>query len=108
MLYLRICFDKAGMSDQRNAKRQEHREYLVPFLEPGQDVLIREAGPMCVEDGESNLGSFLIVEADSIEAVQKFHDNDPFSKAGVFGDVRLVRWDKHIENRINEPDASGI
>jgi uncharacterized protein YciI len=54
---------------------------------------------MCVSDGDdTNLGSFMIVDAPSFADLQRFHDNDPFTKGGVYGAVRLVRWDRHIGN----------
>jgi len=97
--YLRICFDKPDMGDLRNQLRQNHRDYLNPFLGEGQPVVIRQAGPMCISDSDdTNLGSFLIVEANSAKDVEEFHDNDPFTKAGVYGTVHLVRWDRHIDN----------
>ena len=99
MLYLRICFDKPGVEALRNDVRAEHREYLKPFTERGSSVFIYQAGPMCVSDiDDTNLGSFLIVEAKSLEEVRSFHEEDPFTKAGVYGDVRVVRWDRHINN----------
>ena len=99
MLYLRICFDKPGVGDLRNQVRAVHREYLKPFTERGSPVFIVQAGPMCVSDtDDTNLGSFLIIEANSLEEAQAFHESDPFAKAGVYGDVRVVRWDRHINN----------
>lgn len=99
MLYLRICFDKPESGAIRDELRMTHREYLKPFLEAGKGVRILQAGPMCINDTDDrNLGSFLIVEADSVQEVQAFHDGDPFTKAGIFDDVRLVRWDRHIVN----------
>jgi uncharacterized protein YciI len=99
MLYLRMCFDSAGKDDLRNETRAEQRAYLVPFLAPGQDVHIVQAGPMCVSDtSDQNLGSFFILEAPSMKAVEDFHAGDLFTKKGVFGNATLVRWDRHIDS----------
>ena len=99
MLYLRNCFDKLGMGAMRNELRMQHREYLKPYLEPGRPVRIIQAGPICTSDtDDTNLGSFLILEADSLAAVEQFQTGDPFTTAGIYGDVRLVRWDRHIQN----------
>jgi uncharacterized protein YciI len=60
---------------------------------------ILQAGPMCVTDtDDTNLGSFFILEASSMDAVESFHAGDPFTKSGVFGTAKLVRWDRHIGN----------
>jgi len=92
VLYLRICFDKAGAGDLRETLREEHRAYL----RSGAIKLI-QAGPMCVSDADdTNLGSFMVLDADSLAEVETFHNGDPFTMGGVYGDVRLVRWDKHI------------
>ena len=99
MLYLRICFDKPGLGDLRNEVRAEHREYLTPFRDPGGSVHVHQAGPMCVSDTDlTNLGSFFLLEAASAEAVRAFHEGDPFTRVGLYGEVRLVRWDRHIGN----------
>ncbi len=97
MYYLRTCFDKPGMGELRNEHRSSHREYLKPFVEEGRAVRIILAGPMCVSDSDdTNLGSFMIVEAPSIGDVETFHNNDPFTLRGIFGRVEIVRWDRHI------------
>lgn len=91
MLYLRMCFDKPGTEDLRNEHRADHRAYLASGV-----VKLVQAGPMMSDDDTHNIGSFMIVEADDLETVRRFHDNDPFTKADLFGEVRLHRWDKHI------------
>lgn len=97
MLFLRICFDAPGKGELRNQFREKHRAYLKPFIAPGQSVHLVQAGPMCVsDDDDTNLGSFMIVEADSIAQVQAFHEGDPFTLEGVFGRVDICRWDRHI------------
>lgn len=92
MLYLRMCLDKEGVGDKRNELRQEHREYLM-----NGGVRVVQAGPMCVSDtDDTNIGSFLIIEADSHEQAMRFHEGDPFTKAGLYDHAHVHRWDKHI------------
>jgi uncharacterized protein len=92
MLYLRMCHDRAGALDVREEFRQEHRAYLKSGV-----VNIVQAGPICIGDtNDTNIGSFMIVEAQSRAEVQAFHDGDPFTKANLYGDVTISRWDKHI------------
>jgi uncharacterized protein YciI len=94
--------DRSGVGDQRNAFRDAHRAYLKPFAEPGKAVRILQAGPMCASDtDDTNLGSFMIVDAPSAKAVRRFHDDDPFTKAGIYGEFQLLRWDRHIHNPEN-------
>lgn len=97
MLYLRICFDRPGTGDQRNEIRAAHRAYFQPNLLNDAEVRIIQAGPMCVaDDSDENIGSFMILEAPSKEKAKAFHDNDPFTLAGLFDRVELCRWDRHI------------
>lgn len=92
MLYLRMCFDRTDAGDLRNELRQEHRDYLTSGV-----VEIVQAGPMCVSDtDDSNIGSFLIIEAESHEQAMRFHEGDPFTKAGLYDHAHVHRWDKHI------------
>ena len=97
MLYLRVCFDKPDSSALRASERLAHRTYIASFLPEGGYVRVVQAGPMCGTDtDDTNVGSFMVVEADSIEAAQRFHNEDPFTKAGLFSRADLVRWDRHI------------
>ncbi len=106
MLYLRMCFDSPGKDALRDTTRSEHRAYLVPFLSPGENVHILQAGPMCGSDAsDQNVGSFFILEATSMKAVKDFHAGDPFTKKGVFGDATLVRWDRHIDSSSESHDT---
>jgi len=92
MLYIRMCFDKPGLSSVRDSVRAEHRAYV------GSGVIKTvQAGPLCAGDADdTNIGSFFIVEADTREQVAKFHENDPLTKAGLYGEVLIHRWDKHL------------
>ena len=97
MLYLRICFDKPGLNEKRDAFRAAHRAYFQPNLQPDAEVRIVQAGPMCAEDESGrNIGSFMILEAPSLAEAQRFHDNDPFTAEGLFDRVDLCPWDRHI------------
>lgn len=97
MLYIRICFDKAGTTELRETHRAAHRAYFKPNLEDGADVRLVQAGPMCVSDqDDTNLGSFMILEANNLADVQRFHDGDPFTQVALYDKVFIHRWDKHI------------
>jgi uncharacterized protein len=91
MLYIRVCIDKTGTEPLRDQHRSAHRDYLASGV--AKVVL---AGPLLADHGAQNVGSFMVVDADSHAAVQQFHDNDPFTKAGLFGEVLIHRWDKHV------------
>ena len=96
MLYIRLCIDKSGSTELRNRLRPEHRAYFQPNLQPGAAVRLVQAGPLCIGDSDDNLGSFMILEAPSLADAQRFHDDDPFTKAGLFATAHVHRWDKHV------------
>lgn len=100
MLYLRICFDNKDAGGLRDELRKTHREYIGAYVGAAKDgIQVVQAGPMCVGDDTSkNLGSFLIIEANSLEDVVRFHENDPFTRANLFERADVVRWDRHIGN----------
>lgn len=97
MLYIRLCFDKSGTTELRNKIRADHRAYFKPNMEPGAAVHLVQAGPLCVSDtDDTNLASFMIIEAKSEAEVQAFHEGDPFTKAGLYEKSYVHRWDKHV------------
>ena len=103
MLYLRMSFDSENAGDLRERTSKEHREYIASFLQQRDGVTVVQGGPMLADDGGDHiLGSFLVVEAASHAEVQAFHDNDPFTRAGLFSRYDVVRWDRHIGNSSEE------
>lgn len=99
MLYLRLCFDRAGSTELRETHREAHRAYIkshVSGAEPGKAKVIL-AGPLCVSDtDDTNVASMMIVEAGSLDVVREFHDRDPFTVNGLYESADIRRWDKHL------------
>jgi uncharacterized protein YciI len=100
MLYLRICFDKRDAGGLRDELRKRHREYIGSHVGMKKNgIQVVQGGPMCVGDDVSkNLGSFLVIEADSLDDAMRFHNEDPFTRAELFDRSDVVRWDRHIGN----------
>jgi uncharacterized protein len=91
MLFIRLCFDKSGLG----ALREEHRAAHRAYLKSGAIKLV-QAGPLMDNDNKHNIASFMIVEADSLDQVNRFHDGDPFTKVGLFERSFIHIWDKHV------------
>jgi uncharacterized protein YciI len=87
MLFACLSFYKPDAGPARAEARDAHLAYLRDATLPIQ------AGPLLDEDG-GNAAAFIIVEADDIETVRRFHAGDPFTKAGVFDRVHIHRWRK--------------
>ena len=82
MLFVLFCEDKPDSQAVRRATRQAHLDYVA-----SQTNRIRLAGPLLSDDGETMLGSLLIIEADDLAAARTLHENDPYTRAGLWGNV---------------------
>jgi uncharacterized protein len=99
MRYIRLCYDRGGTEQLRNKLRADHRAYFQGYLQQGSAVRVVDAGPLCVNDtDDTNIASFMIIEADCRADVVDFHDNDPFTKADLYERVEIQRWDQHFAN----------
>ena len=82
MLYVLFCEDKPDSEELRLANRENHLSWVGTRAHQ-----IRLAGPMLSDDGEHMLGSMFILEADSIDEVRTFNGEDPYTLAGLWGNV---------------------
>ncbi len=81
--FILIRRDKKGALETRLATRQAHLAYVE---KAGANVLL--AGPM-LDDGGNFCASVFILEAESQSDAQRFADEDPYAKAGVFGETEI-------------------
>jgi hypothetical protein len=89
MLYVIRCTDKPGHQDVRKANRDSHIAMLEEY---GERIIA--AGPTLEDDGDGMTGSVIILEAPDRTAVDRFLQNDPYAKAGLFERVEVSRWKK--------------
>ena len=89
MPYAIITRDKPNSLHLRNETRADHLEYLTS----NQDKLLA-AGAQVDDDGEGGSGGIIIVDTEDRAEAEAFIRNDPFTKAGLFGGVEVVRWRK--------------
>ncbi len=82
MLYVLFCEDKPDSEGLRLTNRKSHLDWVG-----GKTDQIRLAGPMFSDDGQHMVGSMFILEADSVEAVRAFNGDDPYTLAGLWGNV---------------------
>jgi len=83
MQFVMYCTDKPGSLELRMATRAAHLEYIETA-----SVKIVLAGPLLDPAGGMR-GSLFVVDADSIEAAQRFSAADPYRKAGLFERVEI-------------------
>ena len=92
VIYLRLCLDGSDKQDLRKRHRAERQLWLAS---PPSKIL--EAGPLFKDDGcEDYAGTMMLIEAESREAVLALHDDDPFTKAGIYEQVVIMPYQKRV------------
>ena len=86
MLFSVYALDKPGAQEIRLRNRSDHLAYVA------ETGCVKVAGPLLDDDGEQMIGSLLIIEADEISAVERWLENDPYAKAGLFQSVSVRPW----------------
>lgn len=88
------CLDYAGAVALRLANYEAHKAYLAQGA-----VRTVISGPLLAPDGETMIGSLFVFEAESVSEVEAFNAQDPFSKAGVWAEVRIHPFSMRVDNR---------
>lgn len=87
MLFVIICEDKPDHAARRAELRPAHLDYLAGV----KDVIVT-AGPMLADDGQTALGSLLIVDVADRAAAEKFAAEDPYATGGLFAQTTVLLW----------------
>jgi uncharacterized protein len=87
--YAIITRDKANSVQLRNEARAEHLEYLTRH----QKKLLA-AGAQVDDDGQGGYGGIILVDTEDRAEAEAFIRDDPFTKAGLFCGIEVVRWRK--------------
>ncbi|MGD9867844.1 MAG: YciI family protein [Hyphomicrobiales bacterium] len=93
MLYTLICTDKPDMLAVRQDTRAAHLEFLK-----GLGDRLKAGGPFIAGDGETPIGSLVIIEASSLEDAKKIASQDPYARAGLFQSVDIRPWKWVLNN----------
>jgi uncharacterized protein YciI len=87
MLYIIYCRDDPRVSkDIRLAHMESHLGYLAQHAQ-----LIVLGGAMLAEDGETRVGSTLILNVDSFAQAEAFSSSEPYRRAGLYQSVTITR-----------------
>lgn len=81
--------DKADGLEVRKATRPAHLAW-IDQLAPR----VKIGGPMLADDGQTPVGSMLVVEAETLEAAKALFAADPYAQAGLWHStsVRPFNW----------------
>ena len=91
MPYMIETWDRPGAADIRMQTRPAH----IAYLEANLGKLLA-AGAKLADDGETAIGTLYLVGTDSRDEAQQFVAADPFTIAGVPGQIIVTRWRKAI------------
>jgi uncharacterized protein YciI len=90
-LFALHALDRPGTIELRLEHYAAHRSFVEnESARPNFTIVM--SGPLQSEDGETMVGSLFIVEADDLATVEAFAAADPFTTAGVWGEVRINRF----------------
>ncbi len=89
MLFAIHCHDKPGHPQTRLANRPAHVAYLAAY----RDAIVL-AGPLLADDGQSMIGSLLVLDLPDRAAADAFLAGDPYGQAGLFESVSVVPFRK--------------
>jgi uncharacterized protein YciI len=86
------CLDHPGMLQRRLDNYEAHKAYLQTA--PVKTLI---SGPLVELDGKTIIGSFFLYEADHINELQRFVDEDPFNKAGIWRTIEVRAFLKRVD-----------
>ena len=88
------CLDHKHAQPLRLENYESHKAYLAT----GQ-IRTVISGPLLTTDGETMIGSLFVFEAESLAEVTEFNANDPFTRAGVWAEVKIHPFNMRVDNR---------
>lgn len=84
------AIDKPGALPLRLEHYAAHRAYVEDQEAQGVTVIL--SGPLQTDDGERMTGSLFVLQAQTRAAIENFVAADPFTREGVWGEVRISRF----------------
>ncbi len=87
MLFAIHALDAPGSLDKRLALRPDHREYLAGIRD--QTAF---SGPLIADDGETMVGSLMVMDFPDRAAVEAWLVNEPYNRGGLFASVAIYAY----------------
>jgi uncharacterized protein YciI len=97
MLFVIHALDGDGGLAKRAVHGDAHRAHIAGAASYGVKIVI--SGPLVKDDGETMIGSLIVIEAENREAAERFNASDPYHLAGVFEKVTISGFLKRQDNR---------
>ena len=71
----------------RHEFRQAHEAYLAAHAH-----MIMARGPLVTDDGETPVGSVLLLDVPDMDTAWAFFEKEPFYSSGVYQEINCHRW----------------
>jgi hypothetical protein len=91
MHWVLLANDRADAGTIRADTRAVHLDWIA-----GSSDHVVRAGPFLSDDGESMLGSLLIIDFPDRKAAEAWAADDPYAKAGLFESVTITAWKQTV------------
>lgn len=91
MLYLILGTHKKDSAEKRLQARPKHLELLKALENQNRLVL---AGPLLKPDGSGAQGGLIVADFETIEAAQRWVDEDAYTLAGIYENVDIKPFEK--------------
>lgn len=101
MLFTFILIDKPESADLRQRVRPEHKAYLSDMAD-----CIAFAGPLTHDDGQTMLGSLLVIDFPDRDAAHAWIAQEPFTKAGLYGSTAVHAFVNLWPQKVGFPKPS--
>lgn len=95
MLYAFHLIDRPGSAALRLQMRPEHKACLALLQER-----IAFAGPLLQDDGQTMIGSLLVIDFPSRVAAEAWLAEEPFHRSGLYGSVQIHAFSNLWPQRI--------
>jgi uncharacterized protein len=86
--WLMVCRHRDGCEELREQHREAHRAHVATG--GGGVARVLTGGALTLDDGQTPVGNFGVMEAPTREAVRAFADADPFARAGLVETVEIT------------------
>ena len=101
MIHIFHMLDKPDSAELRQRLRPVHKAYLA-----GVADRIAFAGPLLQDDGVTMMGSVLAIDFPDRAAALAWLDDEPFTRAGLYAEVRLHAFVNLWPQRAGLPPAA--
>ena len=85
MIFAFHLIDRPGSAELRQRVRPAHKTYLAAVADR-----IAFAGPLTKDDGQTMLGSLLVIDFEDRAAAERWMAEEPFTKAGLYATASVL------------------